>query len=991
MIGTTISHYRIIEKLGSGGMGVVYKAEDTRLKRTVALKFLPPDLTRDPDAKERFIHEAQAASALQHNSICVVHDIDETPDGQSFLCMEYYEGETLKKKIDRGPLPIDDAIDIAMQVAAGLTKAHEHGIVHRDIKPANIMVTIDDEAKILDFGLAKLSGRTLLTREGTTLGTLAYMSPEQTRGEEVDRRTDIWSLGAVLYEMLTGKPPFKGDYDTILVYAIANTDPDPVTAIRTGVPMELERVITKALAKSPEDRYQHAEELLVDLRRLRKESESTATVVAAARATVTRRFTRKRILLSGVGLIVMAVAFVVLKPALFDDILVSEPKPVAVIPFVNQTGDASYDYLREAIPNLLITSLEQSKYLRVMTWERMNDVLKQMGKAGGGLIDKDLGFELCQREGIHAIVIGTFVKAGDTFATDVKVLDVGTKELLKTASARGDGVQSILNAQIDQLSKEIARGVGLSQRKADSAPSQIAEVTTSSMEAYNFFLRGRGEYERLYYPDARKFLEKAVSIDSNFATAYLWLARTYGTLLEFSKMIHAIEKAKALSYRAPDKERLAIESRYATAVERNPQKRLTLLEELVRKYPREKRFHDELGQTYQGKNMVREAQLEYEKAIELDPNFASPTNGLAYMYAAQGYYEKAIQTLQRYAALSPGDANPYDSMGEMYLRMGNLNESIAKYGEAVRLQPSFYEAYKNLAYVYALKEEWETALAWVDAVLKTMPTIGLKAEALTWKASLLNIVGRTREANRALAAMEALVRQLNRGFLAPYYFMKGWGSLRQGNGVSARKEFEAFHENYCASNPLTPVTNQAMWDIVAGFTHLAGGRIDSVRYCVTDLRSRLGRLETLQGTMIMLTGILESELLLAEAKPDSAVHVYRETPVIGPSMGVGWRMPMYNLPPIRDVVPRAFQKKGELDSAIVEYRRLMRVDPAVKDRRFVNPLYHYRLAKIYQQKAENKEAEAEYKRFLEIWRNADGDRPELIDARRSMASLARRP
>ncbi len=208
MIGSVVSHYKILEKLGEGGMGVVYKAEDTRLKRTVALKFLPPDLTRDPDAKERFIHEAQAASSLQHNNICVVYDIDETDDGQMFISMECLEGETLKKEIERGPLKIEEALDIAIQIARGHTKAHESGIVHRDIKPANILITSDGVAKIVDFGLAKLSGRTMLTKTGSTLGTAPYMSPEQASGGVVDHRTDIWSLGVVLYEMIAGRRPF---------------------------------------------------------------------------------------------------------------------------------------------------------------------------------------------------------------------------------------------------------------------------------------------------------------------------------------------------------------------------------------------------------------------------------------------------------------------------------------------------------------------------------------------------------------------------------------------------------------------------------------------------------------------------------------------------------------------------------------------------------------------------------------------------------------
>jgi serine/threonine protein kinase len=249
MVGTTVSHYKILEHLGGGGMGVVYKAQDLKLDRNVALKFLPPDLTRDPEAKQRFVHEAKAASALQHNNICTVHDIDQTDDGQMFIVMDLYEGETLKKKIERGPLRIDDAVDIAIQVAQGLAKAHEHGIVHRDIKPANIIVTNDGVAKIVDFGLAKLTGRTLLTKTGTTLGTAAYMSPEQARSEEADNRTDIWSLSVVLYEMLTGKRPYESEYQQALVYSILNENPKPMKELRPEVPEALEKIDRRAMAR----------------------------------------------------------------------------------------------------------------------------------------------------------------------------------------------------------------------------------------------------------------------------------------------------------------------------------------------------------------------------------------------------------------------------------------------------------------------------------------------------------------------------------------------------------------------------------------------------------------------------------------------------------------------------------------------------------------------------------------------------------------------
>ncbi len=271
MIGKIISHYKIIEKIGAGGMGEVYKAKDLKLDRFVALKFLPPHISVDEEEKERFIHEAKAASALDHANICTIHEIDEIPTGgQMFMVMTHYEGETLKNKIKSSPITLEETINITIQVTQGLEKAHKKGIVHRDIKPANIFLTKDGVVKILDFGLAKLGTQTKLTKKGTTLGTVAYMSPEQAQGEEVDHRTDIWSLGVVLYEMLTGKLPFKGDYEQAVIYSILNDEPKPVTALKTGVPLEVEKIINKSLAKNPNERYRHTDEIMVDLKALKK-------------------------------------------------------------------------------------------------------------------------------------------------------------------------------------------------------------------------------------------------------------------------------------------------------------------------------------------------------------------------------------------------------------------------------------------------------------------------------------------------------------------------------------------------------------------------------------------------------------------------------------------------------------------------------------------------------------------------------------------------
>ena len=314
MIGTTVSHYKILEKLGGGGMGVVYKAEDLKLDRAVALKFLPPELTLDPEAKERFVHEAKAASSLQHHNICTIHDVDHTPDGQMFIVMDLYEGETLKSRIAKGKLRIEEAVDLAIQIAQGLQKAHEKGIVHRDIKPANILVTPEGVAKIVDFGLAKLSGATKVTKTGSTLGTVAYMAPEQLQASEVDARADIFSLGVVLYEMLTGKTPFRGDHEAALMYSILSEEPESLQHYITDVPSELIHIVSRALEKSPANRYKTMDDLLIDLKRLRRE---TTELSPKSTDTVGRLLRRKKRMLyvgAATALIAATALYVILSP-----------------------------------------------------------------------------------------------------------------------------------------------------------------------------------------------------------------------------------------------------------------------------------------------------------------------------------------------------------------------------------------------------------------------------------------------------------------------------------------------------------------------------------------------------------------------------------------------------------------------------------------------------------------------------------------------------
>ena len=683
MIGKTIGHYRIVEKLGAGGMGVVYKAEDLKLHRHVALKFISPKAHEIESEKERLLREARAAAQLDHPNICTVFDVDEI-DGQAFVAMCCIPGESLKEKLEKGPLPAEEAVGIAIQIAEALKQAHEAGVIHRDIKPGNVMVTPTGQIKVMDFGLAEFYEPSPSSSPETTSGTVAYMSPEQLRGEDADFRTDVWSLGIVLYEMLSGRRPFAGDYEQAVVYSVLNVDPDPVGPPGDVVPENIRKIVWKSLEKNRQLRYRTIDDLLADLWAV---AESAGTPGEAR-------------------------------------------LPICVISFENLTGDPSYDYLQRAIPHLLITSLEQSEHLSVATWERMRDLLVQIGKPDASPIDEETGFEICRMEGVHAVVVGSFIKAGNVFATDVKVLEVDSKKMIASASSKGEGVDSILLKQIDELSEAILVALELMEPPEEAGRHPIAEVATSSMEAYEHFLKGLDAYERLYNSDARLHLEQAIDIDPTFAVAHLYLGWTLTRLREGKAQDEALEKAMEMRDHASPRQRLYIEAAHARTIEQESEKEFQILKRLASEYPAEKRVHHRLAGYYRAQDLLYQAIEEYNKVLDLDPHYGWAMNELGYMYADVEDYDKAHEYFARYAESSPGDANPIDSLGELCFRMGRYDEAIEQYREALRLKPDFYYAYWEIAYVFAIKEEYAEAQGWIDSFVEKAPSFGTKSDGL---------------------------------------------------------------------------------------------------------------------------------------------------------------------------------------------------------------------------------------------------------------------
>jgi serine/threonine protein kinase/tetratricopeptide (TPR) repeat protein len=994
---TFAGRYQIIEELGKGGMGRVYKVHDTKIKEKVALKLLKPEVASDKEMIERFSNELKLARKIRHKNICGMFDIGEA-EGAHFITMEYVSGEDLKTMIRMSTgLTIGTVLSIGKQVCQGLTEAHSLGVVHRDLKPQNIIIDKGGNAKIMDFGIARSIREKGITGAGIMIGTPEYMSPEQTEAKEVDQRSDIYSLGIILYEMATGRVPFEGE--TALSVAIKHKTEIPADpkSLNPQIPDDLKRLILKCLEKDKTRRYETTAEVEAELDKIEKGIPTTERVVPQRKTMTSKRvtvqFELKKVVIPAAAVIAAVVVGVLLWKFLPRKEAAPSPKiknSIAVISFENQTGEKAFDYLRKAIPNLLITSLEQRGGLYVVTWERMADLLSQMGEKNAETIDRESGFRLCRKEGIGAIVLGSFVKAGDMFATDVKVLDVETRKMLKSASSRGEGADSILRIQIDELSRGISAGIGLAREKIEAERAQVADVTTSSMEAYKYFLKGREEFDKMYYVDARQSFEKAIELDPEFGMAYFVLSSVQGSLGNIQAENEAIKKAKASAHKVTERERLYIEAAYANTIERNRETRNRLLQELIQKYPKEKTAHYWLGVIYRGTTNYDKAIEEQNKVLGLDPEYGEAHNELGYIYLALRNFDKSIEHFQNYASLNPNDANPLDSLAEAYYLMGKLDEALVKYKEALAVKPGFLTSNYCIAYIYALKENPAEAMAWLETFIAQAPNAGWKGDGFAfkgfyqgWLGSVNKGLDNLKKAEEMLASVGDAIGKAQISYLRSLIYLPGgdFGLARKFN----KEWFDVFVNQY----PRNEAYYKGGYLCVLGLIELKEGKIESAKARATEVMSLLPSMTPSQREMgDFIANLFQAEVLLAQGFPDKAIEFFEKTTLpIPPGMQDISSLISYNTPFFKDVVARAYLQKGDIDRAITEYEKLVTFDPNSRARFLIHPVLHYKLAKLYEQKGVKAKAAEQYRRFLDLCKDADPGLPELEDARKRLTFL----
>ena len=993
---TFAERYQIIEELGKGGMGKVYRALDRELKEEVALKLIRPEITKDEKTIERFKNELKFARKISHRNIGRMYELMEDK-GTHFITMEYVSGQDLRGLIRQtGQLTTGKAISIAKEICEGLIEAHHQGVIHRDLKPSNIIIDKDGNARILDFGIARSAEGKGITGAGVMIGTPEYMSPEQVEGKETDQRSDIYSLGVILYEMVTGRVPFEGDTPfTVGIKHKSETPKDP-RALNEQISGDLSSVILKCLEKDKDKRYQSAQEVRSELVNIAAGIPTTERIIPEKKPITSREITvtlgLKKLFVPAlvfVGLIATAVIlwqFVLKKDA--TPPVPSDKPSLAILYFENNSGDTALDNWRSGLSEMLITDLSQSTFLHVLSSDRIYTLLEKQDLLEKDKYSTDDLINLAAQAGVNHIIRGSFITAGDKFIINTTLMIADTADVISSIREEGIGEASITES-LDKITKQIKANLNLSEEQISiDIDRELAQITTNSPEAFKYYSEAVMFHNRGQYRSAIPLFQRAVGIDSEFAMAYRGLGVAFGNLGLAPQGREYIEKAMELKDRLSDKERFKIEGSYYGNSENTYEEAMAAHKKLLDIYPDDTTANHNLAIIFDDLDEWEKAIPYYEAARNANTDFVSTYGQLAACYRAIGKDGKAKEVLDDYLENIGESIDIYLELASHYLQLGEYDSALSEVEKAISIEPKHFWNLTNKARVYRYKGELKEAenLYW-RLMEFTEPAAGYMAAN---GGSSLNLIwGKFQDAESMLKQAISRIQMFKIKWVESEWRTKlAYIQSRTGNNEEALKQCEEALE--CAIEAARDSFRlQRSARHMKGLVQAANHSLDEAQNTAEELK---GFIEAgMHKKSILLYYHLMGRIELERGNYSEAIDLLQKaidlTPFHKDQYDAALGMGRYKNETFLESLAMAIYRSGDLNKAQEQYENIIALTPGDM---FYGDIYtksFYMLGKIYEEQGDTTKSIENYQKFLELWKDADPGIPEVEDARKRLALL----